>query len=122
MAEVKKGFTLISSFPTTMEVVIVGDDKHIECSISGASIDVIKGLSAATAQVIIDTAKRMAEEKEITFDEAKDRMIEQVAKETSAAMLKAELKERLGDTDLHELLTGLKEHLDEMLGGGEDDD
>lgn len=117
----KKGFTIISNFPTTAEGAFVSDDKHMEVSLNGKADDVMNGIATMAAASITDLIETIKDKEGLSEKEATDKAIEAFVKRLSKKMSELKLKkmcDELGITGdkLPEAVKGFIEAMKDLMG------
>lgn len=123
----KKGFTIISNFPSTAEGAFVSNDKHMEVSLSGKADDVLNGIAAMAAASITDLSESIESKEGLSEKEATDKAIDAFVKRLSKKMTELKLKKMcdelgLDPAGLEEAAKTFVEHLKDMAEEAEDDD
>lgn len=104
------GVQIITDFNATGKMVAVQDDKHIEIFVEGRTEDNLKAVAKLAAQIVYDTAKKVAEsgatevyehiDAEGLTDTQKativiqNKLKDEITKELGAAVLKEQMKEQ----------------------------
>lgn len=117
----KRGFTIISNFPSTAEGAFVSDDKHMEVSLSGKADDVLNGIATMAAASITDLSESIKDKEGLSEKEAEDKAIEAFVKRLSKKMTELKLKKMcdelgISGDKLSEAAQGFVEAMKDLMG------
>lgn len=117
----KRGFTIISNFPSTAEGAFVSDDKHMEVSIYGSVDEVMSGIATMAAASITDLSEAIKDKEGLSEKEAEDKAIDAFVKRLSKKMTEVKLKKMcdelgISGDKLTEAAQGFVEAMKDLMG------